>query len=169
MLMDTSLTPILCKCQAKHNATAYMYSRRLASGTHQPSGTPLKNTFTLVRNSWNCSSIYIWIYTTELRSNMTHVTSISKVIRVVPCRLTLPFTCRGLYTLHTACRNMNFYHPIYLLGTLYIWYNSTYLQMPRSRRRRRSSSRDSSDTHHNKRRKVTKEIYRELDHRHSRR
>ncbi len=31
-----------------------MYSRRLASGTRQPSGTPLKNTFKLVRNSQNC-------------------------------------------------------------------------------------------------------------------
>ncbi len=35
--------------------------------------------------------------TTELRSNMTHVTSISKVIRVVPRQLTVPLTCLRLY------------------------------------------------------------------------
>ncbi len=37
------------------------YSRWLASGTHQSSWRPLKNTFKLVRNSWNWSSRYIWI------------------------------------------------------------------------------------------------------------
>ncbi len=35
------------------------YSRRLASGTCQPSGTSLKNTFKLVKNSRNWSSRYI--------------------------------------------------------------------------------------------------------------
>ncbi len=38
-----------------------LYSRRLASGTRQPSGTPLKNTFKLVNNARNWSSKYIWI------------------------------------------------------------------------------------------------------------
>ncbi len=37
------------------------YNRRLANGTRQPSGTPLKNTFKLVRNSQNWFSRYIWI------------------------------------------------------------------------------------------------------------
>ncbi len=38
-----------------------LYSRRLARGTRQPSGTPLKNTFKHVINSRNWSSRYIWI------------------------------------------------------------------------------------------------------------
>ncbi len=72
----------LLECSCNMRLKAEQYSGRQANATRQPSETFLKNTFKLVRNSQNWFSRYIWILTTELRSNMTPVTSISKVIRV---------------------------------------------------------------------------------------
>ncbi len=60
----------------------------------------------------------------ELRSNMTHVMSISTVIRVVPCQLTVPLTRCGLYAVERCDMKTYVVHSMLKVKTLCISRNN---------------------------------------------